>query len=253
MTAKKTAPTPTASSLIEAALALADELDALSFSAPAAYVMNPLRYAWAMHAAYLTRYGSTTKRTLFLGMNPGPYGMVQTGVPFGAVSVVREWLRLDEKITSPDVAHPKRPVEGLLTTREEVSGARLWGLFRARFTTTDAFFAEHIVMNWCPLAFLDEGGRNVTPDKLAKAERQPLESACDTHLARIIDAVAPRFVVGVGKFAEARARTVVESGATKVQPTVTAILHPSPASPLANKGFEGEAVRALVEAGVWEA
>lgn len=251
MTTKNRAPSSTATALIDAAKALADDVDALTFTTPAAYVMNPLRYAWAMHAAYLTRFGSTTKRTLFLGMNPGPYGMVQTGVPFGAVSVVREWLRLDEKITSPDVAHPKRPIEGLLTTREEVSGARLWGLFRARFMTTDAFFAEHIVMNWCPLAFLDEGGRNVTPDKLAKGERQPLESACDAHLARIIDAIAPEFVVGVGKFAEARARVVVESGATRARPTITTILHPSPASPLANKGFEAEAVRALVDAGVW--
>ena len=35
------------------------------------------------------------KRVVFLGMNPGPFGMAQVGVPFGEVAAVRDWLRID--------------------------------------------------------------------------------------------------------------------------------------------------------------
>lgn len=239
--------------MIDAARMLAADTDALSFSAPAVFVMNPLRYAWDIHARYITRFGSTKKRVVFVGMNPGPYGMMQTGVPFGAVSVVKDWLALEGRVDAPLRAHPKRPITGLSTTREEVSGARLWGLFRARFTTPDAFFAEHYVANWCPLAFLDDGARNVTPDKLAKGERAPLEAVCDQHLAGVIDTLAPEFVVGVGKFALGRARGVVERGLVTTRPRVVEILHPSPASPLANSGFERLATQVLVDEGVWTA
>jgi single-strand selective monofunctional uracil DNA glycosylase len=237
--------------MLDAARQLANDSDALSFSAPAAYVMNPLRYAWDMHARYITRFGSTSKRVVFIGMNPGPYGMMQTGVPFGAMSIVRDWFALEGQVDVPVRTHPKRPITGLSTTREEVSGARLYGLFRARFGTPDAFFADHYVANWCPLAFLDDGARNVTPDKLKKSERARLEEVCDRHLARVIDALAPTFVIGVGKFAEARAKAVIDGAMTTSRPRVLTILHPSPASPLANAGFEGKATEALVDAGVW--
>jgi single-strand selective monofunctional uracil DNA glycosylase len=225
---------------------LADDIAELSFARAAAFVYNPLAYAWRAHAQYLERFGAGRKRTLFIGMNPGPFGMVQTGVPFGEVSVVRDWLRIDAPIERPAREHPKRPVLGYECTRAEVSGQRLWGLFRSRFATPEAFFAEHFVVNYCPLAFVEASGKNLTPDKLPPAKTARLYQLCDDHLARVIEVLAPEFVVGVGAFALDRVERVAPAAATRVQ-----ILHPSPASPAANRGWANAATKQLIDAGVW--
>ena len=160
----------TADTLIAAARELSATLSAMRFGTPVSHVYNPLDYAWAIHEGYLRRYAAGRKRVVFVGMNPGPFGMAQTGVPFGEIDAVRDWLGLAGPVGKPAVENPKRPVEGFDCARSEVSGRRLWGLFRERFGTPEAFFAGHFVANYCPLAFFD-GGRNVTPDKLAAAAR----------------------------------------------------------------------------------
>lgn len=220
----------------------------MRFGEPVTHVYNPLIYARKMHEAYLRRFVDGPRRVVLLGMNPGPWGMAQTGVPFGEVAAVRDWMGLDEPVQSPSNPHPKRPVTGLACTRSEVSGRRLWGLFQERFGTADAFFAEHFVANFCPLVFMEAGGRNRTPDKLPAAERQPLEAACVEHLQTLLAVLKPEVVVGVGRFAADRARQVVGEGAV---PRVVTVLHPSPASPAANRGWAEAATRQLVEAGVW--
>ncbi len=238
--------TTTADSLIAAARALSGTLDAMRFAAPVSHVYNPLDYAWAIHEDYLRRYAAGRKRIVFLGMNPGPFGMAQTGVPFGEIDTVRDWLGLAGPVGKPAVENPKRPVEGFDCARSEVSGRRLWGLFRERFGTAEAFFAEHFVANYCPLAFFD-GGRNVTPDKLPAAESQPLLAACDEHLRRMIDALAPDWVIGVGAWAEARAAAALDGRG----PRIGRVLHPSPASPAANRGWSEAASRQLADLGIW--
>ena len=59
---------------------LVHQLKALHFSEPVTHIYNPLEYAAEPHKAYVDRYCRSTKAVLFLGMNPGPYGMAQTGV-----------------------------------------------------------------------------------------------------------------------------------------------------------------------------
>lgn len=231
---------------VRAAKRLAKAVDALEFAAPVTHVYNPLRYAWATHKAYLQRLNPRGVRVLFLGMNPGPWGMAQTGVPFGEVAAVRDWIGVSEHVKRPADEHPKRPIEGFACTRSEVSGRRLWGLFAARFSTAEAFFAEHFVANYCPLVFVTASGANHTPDKLPRSEREPLDAACDKHLAELLETASPEWAVGVGKYAEACLRRVAPEGVR-----VTSILHPSPASPAANRGWEVAAERQLVEAGVW--
>ncbi len=207
-----------------------------------AYVYNPLDYAREPHEQYLRRYGEGPKRIVLLGMNPGPFGMAQTGVPFGEVSAVRDWMGLDCKVKRPKHEHEKRPVLGFDCPRSEVSGARLWGWARERFGTPERFFARCFVVNYCPLAFLEESGRNRTPDKLPAAEREPLHAACDQALAETVALLEPEHVIGVGAFAEKRARLVLgDSG-----PRISSILHPSPANPRANKGW-AKAVEAQLE------
>ncbi|MEP6821525.1 MAG: single-stranded DNA-binding protein, partial [Chthoniobacterales bacterium] len=67
--------------LLRAAATLRDAVGKLKFTPPVAYIYNPLDYAWPAHETYLRRYGATRKSVIFLGMNPGPFGMAQTGVP----------------------------------------------------------------------------------------------------------------------------------------------------------------------------
>lgn len=236
----------TSDALVANARALSQQLDRLRFGAPVTHVYNPLDYAWAIHEAYLRRYAGSPRRVVFVGMNPGPFGMVQTGVPFGEVATVRDWLGLTGPVAQPARQNPKRPIEGLACARSEVSGRRLWGLFRERFGQPDAFFAEHFVANYCPLAFFDNG-RNLTPDKLAAHEAQPLLQACDQHLRELVAVLRPEWVIGVGAWAEQRARTALGDQVAHIG----RVLHPSPASPAANRGWAEAASAQLLALGVW--
>ena len=220
----------------------------LRFGPPAAHVYNPLEYAWPMHEQWLRRFGSGPKRVLFLGMNPGPFGMAQTGVPFGEVTAVRDWLGLNAPVGKPAREHPKRPVQGLACPRSEVSGRRLWGLFAERFGIPERFFAGHFVLNFCPLAFLSESGGNVTPDKLPADETARLFVACDAHLRSVVALAQAEWVIGVGAFARDRAMAALADMPVRIG----VVLHPSPASPAANRDWAGQATRQLHEQGVWQ-
>lgn len=232
-----------AAALVAAHERLRDRVDALRFGGKVAHVYDPLDYAWPIARTYLRQYGAGKKEVVLLGMNPGPFGMGQTGVPFGEVAAVRDYLKLSGEVTPPKRFHEKRPVLGLASTRSEVSGARLWGAIAARYPEPKTFFARAFVLNYCPLLFLDEGGANLTPDKLVPAERRALEEICDQALAEMLQILDPEHVVGIGQYAAKRASLVT------TVPVVT-MPHPSPASPLANRGWAEAARAALTEAGV---
>lgn len=220
-------------SLVRISRKLCREVDALHFASPVTHVYDPLDYARKPHERYLERWGGGAKRVLFLGMNPGPFGMAQTGVPFGEVAAVREWLGIEEYVRKPAREHEKRPILGFDCPRSEVSGRRLWSFFRQHWGTPERFFAQCFVANYCPLAFMEASGKNRTPDKLPEAERAPLYAACDEALRSIVRELEPEIVVGVGAFAEKRARLALGDAG----PSIGTILHPSPASPKANQGW----------------
>jgi single-strand selective monofunctional uracil DNA glycosylase len=259
----------TADHLIAGAQRLSAAVGKLKFGAPVTHVYNPLDYAWRAHELYLRRYGNSTKRVIFLGMNPGPFGMAQTGIPFGQIAAVRDWLGITAKIDRPRKENPKRPVLGFDCHRSEISGERLWGLFAQRFGTAQKFFREHIVINYCPLAFVEESGRNRTPDKLRPHEREKLFSACNDHLREVVRILEPEWIIGVGDFAMKRAREVSadsmwegpqrpeaaspdRSRSAKAAPTLGQILHPSPACPASNDDWGGKVTAQLRELGVWD-
>ncbi len=233
--------------MIQAARRLCESVDQMQFPAPVAWTYNPINYGRTAHEDYLKRYASNRKRYVFLGMNPGPFGMVQTGVPFGEISFVRDWLGVTEIKKQPEKTHPKRPIQGFACPRSEVSGKRLWGLFKEKFGTANAFFKDHFVANYCPLAFLEESGRNLTPDKLPLAFRKELYSHCTLHLENILRILQPEKVIGIGRFAFQRA----EEAASPLGIATMEILHPSPASPAANKDWKGKATDKLIHSGVW--
>jgi single-strand selective monofunctional uracil DNA glycosylase len=242
------------SPLLDAARALSAALAKLEFPAPVAHVYDPHQYAWAPYEAYVTRYGGAPKRVVLLGMNPGPFGMMQTGVPFGEVAAVRDWMGIHAPVKPPAREHPKRPIEGFDCPRSEVSGRRLWGWAAARFGPAERFFSEWFVLNYCPLALLEASGRNYTPDKLPATLLERLYAACDRHLATALTALAPQWAIGIGGFAEKRIRAVLEGNlidsALARRIRAGTVLHPSPASPLANRGWAEAAERQLAALGV---
>ena len=225
---------------------LAREVAALRFSPPTACTYNPLVHAQRSHEAYLERYARQGVDALFLGMNPGPWGMAQTGVPFGEVNLVREFLGIEEPVDQPKVLHPKRPIEGFACTRSEVSGRRLWGWARDRYKTAERFSEHFLLSNYCPLVFMEDSGRNRTPDKLPASEREPLFAVCDEALRRLVEWCQPDRVIGVGRFAEGRAIAALGEDA----PPIGTVLHPSPASPAANRGWVEQAERQLLAQGI---
>jgi single-strand selective monofunctional uracil DNA glycosylase len=228
--------------------ALREAVHPLAFGEPVAYVYNPLDYARDSAELYLRRFARPGAEVLFVGMNPGPFGMAQTGVPFGEVRAVRDWLGIEAPVRRPSREHPARKVEGFACPRSEVSGARLWGWARERFGPPELFFARAFVWNYCPLAFLEESGRNRTPDKLPAAEREPLFEACDEALRSLVAWLRPGLVVGIGGWSETRARSALAPLGVAA-PRIGTILHPSPASPLANRGWAQRAEAQLAELG----
>jgi len=240
-TAAAREPQPTEGVLLDAARELSRALAQIEFPPPITHVYDPHEYAWAPYEAYVTRFGAGPKRVVLLGMNPGPFGMMQTGVPFGEIPAVRDWMGIIARVGKPKREHPRRPIEGFACKRSEVSGRRLWGWAAMRFGAADAFFADWFVLNYCPLAFLEASGRNYTPDKLPALLLRKVYEASDRHLATALTALAPAWAIGVGGFAERRIRAVLAAGlvtgATAGAMRVGQILHPSPASPAANRAW----------------
>ncbi len=225
---------------------LSRAVDSLTFGPPVTHVYNPLNYARGPAEQYLDLARPGSVETLFLGMNPGPWGMAQTGVPFGTVEMVRGWLGIEGPVGKPPGEHPKRPVLGFGVKREEISGSRFWGWARQRFNTADRFFERFFVANYCPLVFMEASGRNRTPDKLPAAERSGLFRFCDQALRELVQTLGAKRIVGIGKFAEDRAVVALAGQDLRIG----RILHPSPASPLANRGWAEQAEKQLAGLGV---
>ena len=235
--------------LIAAAAKLSENVSKLHFDAPVSHIYNPLQYAWDAHVAYLCRSNPEGISSLFLGMNPGPWGMAQTGVPFGEIDAVKNWIGINVSVGQPENEHPKRQIEGFACKRSEVSGRRLWGLFQDRFVTAEKFFNDHFVANFCPLVFMEQTGRNRTPDKLGKSVREALDRYCSEHLTKMIKILKPQHLIGVGAYAEKQLN--VATAALGIEINTTRILHPSPASPAANRDWQGTATKQLTQAGIW--
>jgi single-strand selective monofunctional uracil DNA glycosylase len=225
---------------------LLKEIRDLQFAPPVTHVYNPLSYARQAYDRYLELYGRGPKEIVMVGMNPGPWGMAQTGVPFGEVAAVTEWLAIRTPVGKPSPEHSKRPVAGFACTRSEVSGKRVWGWARNRFEKPEQFFKRFFIINYCPLIFLEKSGRNRTPNRLPVSERAPLMEACDKALRQTISLLKPKIVLGIGTFAAQRAETALNG----FDLTISRISHPSPANPKANQGWDRLVTAELAELGI---
>ncbi|MDF1659632.1 MAG: single-stranded DNA-binding protein [Verrucomicrobiales bacterium] len=236
--------------LLKATDSLVAQLSGLTFESPVTHVYNPLEYARASHETYVKKFGDSKKRVLMMGMNPGPWGMAQTGVPFGEISMVKDWMGISGQVGKPENEHPKRPIVGFECEKSEVSGRRLWGLFSETYPNAFDFFSDYYVVNYCPLVWMEESGKNRTPDKLPTTEMAPVSAACDSYVVEHIRQLEPEFLIGVGAFAETGLKRIAAS--ISYEATFGRILHPSPASPAANRDWPGSATKQLREIGVWK-
>ena len=222
--------------LIEASRRLSAACDSLiaplAKQTIAKHITNPLDYARDCHEDYLQRYGTLGAKTLMLGMNPGPWGMAQCGVPFGATAMVRDLLEINHPVDQPKNAHPKRPIIGVSLSRQEASGTRLWSLLNQHYGTAEQIHKQVFLLNHCPLLLLDENARNITPDKISGKAVTKLMDVCDQHLRDVVDALAVTRIIGVGKYAEKRAKLALVG---RDEISISSCWHPSPASPLANR------------------
>ncbi|MCH2646055.1 MAG: hypothetical protein MKZ53_03700 [Candidatus Thalassarchaeum sp.] len=223
--------------MIEASSKLRDDVekfaDSLVKEGSVDAVYNPLAYAWEPHRAYLELASGGGAKTLLLGMNPGPHGMGQMGIPFAATSVVRELLKITNlEVGQPRKPHPKRPISGLDWPKEEVSGTRLWGLLANEYGSAESIFKSVFLLNHCPLMlFSGERATNITPDKITGPTTKALLERCDEHLREVVDIMQIERVIGVGRYSEKRALNALSG----IDISVTTCWHPSPASPLANR------------------
>jgi single-strand selective monofunctional uracil DNA glycosylase len=187
---------------------------------------QPLEYAWRPFQDFLQLMQDGPKEVLFLGMNPGPHGMAQTGVPFGSVGIVREWFQITKEVSQPFNVHPALAIDGFSHKKQEVSGQRFWGLMRQRFETVQAFFKTQAVHSFCPLLFFAKSGANVTPERLPKEIRTPLLDPCIQALRELVELWKPQAVVALGAWAQTMAQASLKTTARLVK-----IPHPSPANP----------------------
>ncbi len=225
---------------------LVENTGLLTFSTPVTHVYNPLEYARKPLDLYLEKFGQLNADIILLGMNPGPWGMVQTGVPFGEIPAVRDWMGITAPVSKPQSEHPKRPVEGFDCLKSEVSGRRLWGWAKNAFGTPECFFSRFFVVNYCPLVFMEESGRNRTPNTLLAAERKPLLEICDRALRQTVALLNPDTIIGIGVFAEQRAKAALAG----FDVNIGRITHPSPANPRANQGWEKVITKELKSLGI---
>lgn len=225
---------------------LAEQVSTLRFHAPVEYVYNPLVYAWEPHFRYLRRYGRGPREVLVVGMNPGPFGMAQTGVPFGDIPLVRDWLGIEGKVEKPPREHPRSPVKGFSHHRREESGKRFWGWAQARYKTPERFFERFFVHNYCPLCFLAAGGQNVSVSELRAVDKHTVFPICDEALRQFADCFKPRYIVGIGRFSEKR----IHEALPDFRGTAGYLPHPSRRNPRTGADYGAAADKALRELGI---
>ena len=152
------------------------------------------------------------------------------------------------KVGKPAKEHPKRPIVGLQLAKSEVSGSRFWGFFQTLCGHPDTFFANCFVSNYCPACFMTHTGKNITPPTFKVDVRGKLEGVCDAFLREVVQALGVEWVIGVGQYAEARARVALNGDKVKVG----VVMHPSPINPAANKEWPKVMTSQLTELGVLE-
>ncbi|KAF7991960.1 hypothetical protein HCN44_010761 [Aphidius gifuensis] len=204
--------------LLNIELNLSINLDKLNYNNPIDYIYCPIIYAKTVHFNYLNKYCRDKKNIMILGMNPGPWGMSQTGVPFGEINIVIDWLKINGHIDKPKRQHEQRQVDGFSCKRSEISGRKFWSLFKKLSNNPDTFFRHCFLRNFFK--------PTIIIIIIAGPEQKKLQEFCDQALIEVIKILDVKVIIGVGRFSEQRAKKVVKTA--KLSTKVLWMIHPSP-------------------------
>ncbi|CAG9789212.1 unnamed protein product, partial [Diatraea saccharalis] len=153
-------------------------------------IYNPTIYARHTFEKYVCKYCNTKKQIVYFGMNPGPWGMSQTGI----------------------------------------SGKRFWGLFKDLCDTPENFFNTSFVYNYLPQQWMKSNGCNITPADFKMMEMEPLFEICDPIFIRVLELYDVKTIVAIGKFCEVRAHRALKKYLPDHSIQVVYLPHPSPRS-----------------------
>ena len=132
-------------------------------------VWNPGSYGAPWHRVFREIYPLRERPILMFGLNPGPYGMGQTGIPFTDVRRLRQCLpkmalTLRERGREPRVPGlAPRSLRRFFTREFESSAVRVYRFLELGWGSAEKGWRSVGVANSCPLLFLDPEGRNQTP------------------------------------------------------------------------------------------
>ena len=228
-------------------------------------VWNPGRYGERWHRRFRETYPPGPNPVLLLGLNPGPYGMGQTGIPFTDIRRLESdlpelaaRLRTDgESIGLPGLAPPD--LRRRLDRTFESSSIRVYRFLRLAGGSAGAGWRRVVAANPCPMLFM-EGTVNRTPADLRRALRKrggrlervtarleecdQLRRECAREAVRVLE---PRGVILLGRNIQEALAGDPSLGA--VPGGVLAWEHPARAVPDA---WAGGLVRAVRRRGWWK-
>lgn len=145
-------------------------------------------------------------------MNPGPFGMCQTGVPFGDPKCVKEFLQIEGVVNKPEIECPFREILGFNSSRREQSGERLWRFFQSICHTPEFFFKNAFLFNFCPIALMKGNGCNVTPGEIKDIKvRKSLEVLCEDWYLKVIRLLQPEYLIAIGRYIHKKTKDVFKA------------------------------------------
>jgi single-strand selective monofunctional uracil DNA glycosylase len=160
-------------------------------------VLDPGRYGERWHHRFRRCYPVGPRPLLVFGLNPGPYGMAQTGVPFTDLKRLefhlprlwRELLAAREPVALPGLAPPSlRP---FLTRTFESSSVRVYKFLERAFGSAEQAFRRVAFVNPCPLLFIDRAtGENRTPADLPRAAPRLMREFDALRRTTVLEAVS---------------------------------------------------------------
>jgi single-strand selective monofunctional uracil DNA glycosylase len=189
-------------------------------------IWNPGLYAASWHALFRKEYPASAGCILVFGLNPGPYGMAQTGIPFTDLKRLREHLpRLAKGLerrgcSLAGVGLAPRSLRPYLSRTFESSAVRVYRFLSRGWGSAEDGWRSVVVANPCSLLFMDAAGENRTPADLVGAvsrrtgslvAARRLRERCNA-LRRLaareaVRVLSPRGVVLLGKDAQRAMQT----------------------------------------------
>lgn len=224
-------PTPFWKQFLDIECDLNNELNELQFPKNITHIYNPIVYALNLHCQYIKKFLNGKKKVMLIGMNPGPNGMVQNGVPFGNTNTVKNLMKIQGQVDQPPSLNPKRPVTGLSCTTEEPSGVRIWNLLQKLAGSLEVFGEQCFLHNFCPLAFFDEQGKNITPSELKGKIKSTLRDICLKYLEKEIQLIQPEIIIAIGSYVGDSLRKLSKQSIyVRTNIKILQLAHPSPRS-----------------------